>query len=135
MKLAPDYLQRSGYRLPTEKEWEYACRAGAVTSRYYGESVNLLRKYAWYMENSGYRSWNVATLKPNDWGLFDMHGNVWNWCQDQYENIQPEKRVVRGGSYVDPAVDVRAARRLKTDPETSTSLYLGLRPARTLTLR
>jgi len=131
MKPLPDCLDRTGYRLPTEEEWECACRAGAVTSRYYGESSQLLRKYGWYVENSGNRSWNVATLKPNDWGLFDMHGNVWNWCQDQYEPNKSAKRIIRGGSYVDGADDVRAARRHKTDPETPTP-YLGLRPARTL---
>jgi serine/threonine protein kinase/formylglycine-generating enzyme required for sulfatase activity len=131
MKSRPEWLNRTGYRLPTEEEWECACRAGAVTSRYFGESAQLLRKYGWYVENSGNRSWNVATLKPNDWGLFDMHGNVWNWCQDQYEPGKTEKRIIHGGSYVDGADDVRAARRHKTDPETPTP-YLGFRPARTL---
>jgi serine/threonine protein kinase/formylglycine-generating enzyme required for sulfatase activity len=131
MKQAPNFLNRTGYRLPTEEEWECACRAGAVTSRYYGESVELLRKYGWYVENSGNRSWNVSTLKPNDWGLFGMHGNVWSWCQDRYEPSKMEKRIFRGGSYVDAADDVRAARRLKTDPGTPTR-YVGLRPARTL---
>jgi serine/threonine protein kinase/formylglycine-generating enzyme required for sulfatase activity len=131
MKPLPDCLDRTGYRLPAEEEWECACRAGAVTSRYYGESVELLRKYGWYVENSRSRSWNVATLKPNDWGLFDMHGNVWTWCQDQYKPSKTEKRIFRGGSYVDAARDVRAARRLRTDGET-VDPYLGLRPARTL---
>jgi formylglycine-generating enzyme required for sulfatase activity len=131
MKPLPDCLDRTGYRLPTEEEWECACRAGAVTSRYYGESVELLRKYGRYVENSSNRSGNVATLKPNDWGLFDMHGNVWNWCQDRYEPSKTEKRIFRGGSYVDAADDVRAARRLKTNPDTPTR-YVGLRPARTL---
>jgi formylglycine-generating enzyme required for sulfatase activity len=86
MRLAPDYLKRTGYRLPTEAEWEYACRAGTMTSRYYGESEELLGKYAWYLGNSGNRSWPVASLKPNDWGLFDMHGNVWNWCQEKHKD-------------------------------------------------
>jgi formylglycine-generating enzyme required for sulfatase activity len=131
MKPVPNCLNRTGYRLPTEEEWECACRAGAVTSRYYGESVELLRKYGWYVENSGSRSWDVATLKPNDWGLFDMHGNVWNWCHDEDDASKTEKRFLHGGSYVDAAQDVRAARRHKSDSG-YLSPYIGLRPARTL---
>src|SRR5262249_6138509 len=73
----PDYLSRTGYRLPTEVEWEYACRSGAMTSRCYGSSNDLLAKYAWYNTNSRGRSQPVGLLKPNDLGLFDMHGNAW----------------------------------------------------------
>ena len=64
----------TGYRLPTEAEMEYATRAGAVTSRYYGETEELLPKYAWYEKNSKEQTWPVGSLKPNDLGLFDMHG-------------------------------------------------------------
>ena len=131
MKPAADCLSRNGYRMPTEEEWECACRAGTRTSRYFGESAELLRKYGWYVENSANRSWDVANLKPNDWGLFDMHGNVWNWCHDEYFASRPEKRVFRGGSYVDAVNNIRAARRLKTDADYATP-YIGLRPARTL---
>jgi formylglycine-generating enzyme required for sulfatase activity len=131
MKPAPDCLNRNGYRLPTEEEWECACRAGAMTSRYYGESVELLRKYGWYVENSGSRSWDVASLKPNDWGLFDMHGNVFSWCHNAYDAGKTEKHFLRGGSYVDAAQDVRAAHRHKSEADYS-SLYIGLRPARTV---
>jgi formylglycine-generating enzyme required for sulfatase activity len=131
MKPVEDCLNRTGYRLPTEEEWECACRAGTMTSRYYGESVELLRKYAWYIEDSGNRSWAVASLKPNDWGLFDMHGNVWNWCHDRDDAFKTETRFFRGGSYVDAAEDLRAAHHLKTD-SVKTSPYLGIRPARTL---
>jgi formylglycine-generating enzyme required for sulfatase activity len=89
MHLAPDYLQRTGYRLPTEAEWEVACRAGALTSRYYGESEELLQKYAWYAKNSAQRTWPVGMLKPNEFGLFDMHGQVEVWCQDEHEEYGP----------------------------------------------
>src|SRR5262249_14824853 len=92
MKLAPNYLERAGYRLPTEAEREYACRAEAVASRYYGEADELLGKYAWYLENAAGRTWPVGTKKPNDFGLFDMHGHVWNWCQESY-HVYQEGRV------------------------------------------
>jgi formylglycine-generating enzyme required for sulfatase activity len=85
MKLAPDCLKRSGYRLPTEAEWEYVCRAGAVTSRSYGGSLELLRKYAWFLQNSPTTQANrCGRLKPNDLGLFDLLGNAWEWCLDAY---------------------------------------------------
>ena len=74
MKAKDKYLELSGYRLPTEAEWEYACRAGTVTSRYYGLTDTLLAKYAWYEANGQNRTWPVGSLKPNDFGLFDMHG-------------------------------------------------------------
>jgi len=84
-RLAPDYLQRTGYRLPNEAEWEYACRAGAVTSRYYGETEELMERYAWSKENSQRSLKAVGNLKPNDLGLFDMLGNAGEWCQEQYD--------------------------------------------------
>src|SRR5262249_52900478 len=81
MKLVADYLPRTGYRWPTEAEWEFACRAGAVTRFSFGESEELLPRYAWY-QNPQNRSGPVGSMKPNDLGLFDMHGNTWQWCQD-----------------------------------------------------
>src|SRR6202030_1436175 len=83
-KLKEKYLSLTGYRLPTEAEVECACRAGAVTSRYYGESEELLGKYGWYFQNARERTWPVGSKKPNDLGLFDLHGNVYTWCQESY---------------------------------------------------
>jgi serine/threonine protein kinase/formylglycine-generating enzyme required for sulfatase activity len=80
MALPKGYLKRKGYRLPTEAEWDYACRAGALTSRSYGRSEELLARYAWYQGNSGDRAHAVGRLRPNDLGLFDMLGNAAEWC-------------------------------------------------------
>jgi formylglycine-generating enzyme required for sulfatase activity len=144
------YLDLAGYRLPTEAEWECACRAGALTSRAYGESDELLGKYAWYMPNAGNRSWPVGTKKPNDFGLFDMHGNVWNWCQERYADYPKGKdgqafddieegdlrikdgdfRVLRGGWYGTRASGARAADRVRS-PSEGHSGSGGFRPART----
>jgi formylglycine-generating enzyme required for sulfatase activity len=83
MVMEEGYLRQTGYRPPTEAEWEYACRAGAGTSRYYGAAEELLPRYAWYIGNAHEQAWPVGQKKPNDFGLFDMHGNVWVWCQDR----------------------------------------------------
>jgi formylglycine-generating enzyme required for sulfatase activity len=147
--LRKDYLSLTGYRLPTEAEWEYACRAGAVTSRYYGETEELLARYGWYTKNSGERTRPVGSKKPNDLGLFDMHGNVWTWCQETYhiyptvkdgEAIEDKEdtysintqnsRVLRGGSFYYPASSVRSAYRNVVVPAVRIDLY-GFRPART----
>jgi formylglycine-generating enzyme required for sulfatase activity len=159
MRLAPDYLQRTGYRLPTEAEWEYACRAGAVTSRYYGESDALLGQYAWYTQNSQDRGMLPGEpgefavpggrMKPNDFGLFDMLGNALEWCQDPMFLYSPHpageasednanradiddrlSRVLRGGSFSSQAMNVRSAVRDSFVP-TFRYIYLGFRPART----
>jgi formylglycine-generating enzyme required for sulfatase activity len=140
----------TGYRLPTEAEWEYACRADAVTSRCYGETAELLTHYGWYYDNSPEQTQPVGTKKPNDWGLFDMHGKVWNWCQESYkpyavakqgervEDIEDifsikitDTRVLRGGSFLIHVSYVRSAYRGFYVPA-----YHGggssFRPARTL---
>ena len=90
-KLKANYLSLTGYRLPTEAEMEYATRAGAVTSRYYGETEELLPKYAWYQKNSQEQTWPVGSLKPNDLGLFDVQGNVYTWCQESYKGYPTVK--------------------------------------------
>jgi formylglycine-generating enzyme required for sulfatase activity len=149
MKLKANYLRLPGYRLPMEAEWEYACRAGTMTSRYYGEGEQLLGKYAWYQANSLNR-WllPVGNLKPNDWGLFDMLGYAIEWTQDMpflyvpgedKENIKDIKgiynadfRVLRGGSFYTSASDVRCALRFWHVPSYRLH-YVGFRPARTFT--
>jgi eukaryotic-like serine/threonine-protein kinase len=149
-KLKEKYLSLSGYRLPTEAEMEYATRAGAATARYYGETEELLEKYAWYFKNSKEQTWPVGSLKPNDLGLFDVQGNVFSWCQEGYENYQSnpnggavddkefslgitsDSRVLRGGAFGDPAASVRSAVRDSYAPTTRT-ISDGFRPARTFT--
>ena len=149
MRLARNYLQRQGYRLPTEAEMEYATRAGAVTARYYGETDELLPKYAWYIMNAQEKTWPVGSLKPNDLGLFDA-GNVFTWCQERFkpypegnkatEDTEDELvvsstdgRVLRGGSFLTPASYVRSAFRFYNLPTIRYNL-IGFRPARTLRL-
>ncbi len=86
--------EQGGYRLPTEAEWEYACRAGTVTSRYYGHSPDLLGLYEWYIGSSEYRSQPCGRLLPNDLGLFDMLGNVSEGCHDRFLDYRPDARGV-----------------------------------------
>ena len=79
------HFGRRGYRLPTGWEWEHACRAGATTDYSWGTKVDIVAKFAWSSAAPRGRSWSVGTLKPNDLGLFDMHGNIWEWCQSRWE--------------------------------------------------
>ncbi len=131
MSIPANVLERTGYRLPTDAEWEYACRAGAVTSRYYGHALDLLDAYARYQANSKEHAWTCGSLFPNDLGLFDMLGNMYEWCQDTANALKPGRkgiyldiinihesiveknaRILRGGSFYDRPAVVRSPSRI-----------------------
>ena len=147
MSLARDLLQRTGYRLPTEAEWEYASRAGSTTSWSFGELKTLLPDYGWYLQNSADRPQPVGLLIPNRAGLFDMCGNVAEWCHDwsaEYplatwdeliiDTGGPDTgaaRIVRGGSFKSRAHFLRSAARNRLAPGVH-SIPVGFRVARTL---
>jgi formylglycine-generating enzyme required for sulfatase activity len=126
--------------LPTEAEWEYACRAGSTTIYYFGEEESQLGEYGWYRGNSGLKTNPVGIKKPNRWGLYDMAGNVWESCQDGYGNYpgsdqvdpgglpQAAERVVRGGGWSGDSDRCRSAARGK-NPPSGRSGNLGCRLA------
>jgi formylglycine-generating enzyme required for sulfatase activity len=137
------------YRLPTEAEWEYACRAGTTTPYFFGSDTNQLKDYAWYEDNSDFKYQKVGKKKPNPWGLYDMYGNVVEYVLDQYEAdfytksagtspvvdpwdkaTKPYPHSVRGGSWDDPATMCRSAARRgserawkMTDPQLPKSVW------------
>ena len=139
MTLAPDYLIRTGYRLPTEAEWYSACQAGAETEYSFGESKDPVEKHAWIIANSLGRTHPVGSLRPNDLGLFDMHGNVWEWCADWYSREPPggfdplgtstaSLRVIRSSSWDEETKYCSTANRNTYIPSFQSS-YLGFRVA------
>ncbi len=142
VKLKSNYQQLKGYRLPTEAELEFATRANAKTSYFFGESSNLLSKYAWYEQNSESSAWPVAQKKPNDFGLFDSVGNTWQWCADwigPYPTnavVDPQgpatgtKRALRGGDEYYGFDLCTSWGRGKLTPEYS-GIFSGFRVART----
>jgi formylglycine-generating enzyme required for sulfatase activity len=150
MPLDPGYLRRPGYRLPTEAEWEFACRAGSQVSRPFGRSAGMLPRYAWSMLNSGERAHRAGELKPNDLGLFDVLGNVHEWCQDDGKAHRPNfggrpvvdneeldavsarvPLVLKGGAHTNAAPHTRSAYRLGWPPNTRLP-SVGFRIARSL---
>lgn len=125
-----------GYRLPTEAEWEYACRAGTETTYSFGDDESQLGDHAWFQGNSKNRTHTVGEKKPNGWDLHDLHGNVWEWCWDWYESYKVTndsdksvtwtdpvgppsggRRVLRGGSFCFEPRNLRAAGRHRIGPE------------------
>lgn len=133
-----EQIEKYLYRLPTEAEWEIACRARSKEP--YWARPELI---SWYSDNSESQTHAVATKEPNAWGLYDMHGNVWEWCQDWYSEYSKEpvldpigpssgsNRVIRGGGWYNNAKNLRSARRSNDGPA-NTYDVLGFRLARTL---
>lgn len=123
VRLRTNYLNLTGYRLPTAAELEYATRADSITPRYFGSPNDLLGQYAWYGANSNRHTWPVGTKRPNDFGFFDVHGNIWNWTMagflddpareidiDDRSAVQrTERKNLRGGCYGTDAVNVNSS--------------------------
>jgi formylglycine-generating enzyme required for sulfatase activity len=123
-------FEASGYRLPTEAEWEYACRAGSNSDYSFGDLARQLGDFAWFADNSAKKTHPVGRKRPNAWGLFDMHGNVAEWCHDVYKpgyyKANPERNprgpddgneyVLRGGSWKSLADAQRSAYRIGENP-------------------
>ena len=147
MQIKEGHLKLTGYRLPTEAEWEYACRSGSLAGRYYGRSEELLPRYGWYLKNADDRAWPVGRLRPNDLGLFDMLGNANEWTEDpgflydirRMEDIENTSqlrlkeqmtRLLRGGSFVFTPVFLRCASRSVNRPSFVFN-STGFRPSRT----
>jgi serine/threonine protein kinase/formylglycine-generating enzyme required for sulfatase activity len=145
----PDYLSRTGYRLPSEAEWEYACRATTKTPYSWGLDPLMADGYAWYIGTSQGLNHPVGFLRPNDFGLFDMHGNVAEWMHDAYIEKRDSReiddledlssttndrvmRVTRGATAIDSNRYLRAANRTPTNPVSRPSLRCGFRIVRTI---
>lgn len=123
--------QGTEYLLPSESQWEYACRAGTATAWYSGDNERTLAKYAWFAKNSRARAHPVAKLEPNAWGLYDMHGNVWEWCADAWAadyyaqspfddprgSTSGTRHILRGGHWALDASRCRSANRSHSAPD------------------
>ncbi len=134
----------TGYRLPSEAEWEYACRAGSAGRYAFGDAESELAEYAWHKRIAGNHTHPVGRKRPNAWGLHDLHGNVWEWCWDWYDEdayqgafdhdptgpLKGTRRVLRGGSFEDISVVLRSATRGQAAPARREQVN-GLRIART----
>jgi len=148
MSVPDDFLSRTGYRLPTEAEWEFACRAGTATDRFVGQADQMLPEYAWHDRNSEGHLWPVGVLKPNPWGLFDVYGNVMEWCQgvpipgpaerdgsavldDAQAGTSIRLSIARGGAYRYPSGDAVSTHRHPFPPTDNTS-FIGFRIAKTI---
>jgi formylglycine-generating enzyme required for sulfatase activity len=136
------------YRLPTEAEWEYACRAGTTTHFSFGDEASKLAEYAWYKDNSSGRTHPVGGKKPNAWGLYDMHGNNWEWVEDDWhkdysgapddgrawlDEHRADRRVIRGGSWHFDAYYCRSAYRNAEYARNGLD-WIGFRLARSVSL-
>ena len=135
------------FRLPTEAEWECACQAGSTAKFCFGDNESKLKDYAWFEDNAEHAGENyahaVGRKKPNAWGLYDMHGNVWEWCHDWKDNYlsgpqtdplgasSGTHRVRRGSGFCGVAWGCRCTARFRYDP-TYCIIFVGLRPARSL---
>jgi len=137
--------EHSSYRLPTEAEWEYAARAGSETAYCYGDDPEGLAEFSWFETNSAKKTHPVGLLHPNDWGFYDMYGNVTEWVQDRYDKeyyasspkqdptgpATAKKRVVRGGSWINQAFSCRSAARGYYSPDYTDSDF-GFRIVKTI---
>lgn len=144
MKMPRDYLSRTGYRLPTAAEWQFAARAGTTTPRFFGRGHDLVAQFGWYAKVSAAHVHPVGSLKPNGFGLFDVYGNVWQWNQDRAfrpaadedrEDIEPVDgpvaRLVFGGSFSDQAIALSSTSFIPRKPTECHTQY-GMRLARTI---
>ena len=139
-KLTVKLSNRGQVRLPTEAEWEYACRAGTTTDYYTGNGEAALQAAGWYDGNSGKETHPVGQLEPNPWNLYDMHGNVWEWCNDWYGDYSSAQVTdpsgpasgsvpgVPGRVLGRPARSCRSAIRYRPRPSIDRDAYLGFRP-------
>ena len=138
------WCRKAGLRLPSEAEWEYACRAGTATAYCFGDEDSDLGEYAWYDGNSRGKTYPVGQRKPNAFGLYDMHGNVHEWCQDWYVGNYSRapsdgsayegggsQRMVRGGYWLSLARGCRSAFRFMEEPSCRDQI-IGFRPAASL---